>query len=186
MNIFLQYVLPALITLLLSGILIPVSTRIVSRHMTKYFDNKDKAKEEQETEKHRLQALEKQEAEKKLVETIDNVVKTHTDPIDEELERINSKLSKVEAGTLDTLRDRILTVYYKCLGKGYRSEYDIDNVKHMYHDYLALDGNSFVGDCMEKFRQIPTEKEYEILNKKTKTRKSRSSAPRAKKEDKEE
>lgn len=185
MNIFLQYVLPALITLVLSGILIPISTKIVGRHMTKYFDNKDKAKEEQEAEKLRLQTLEKQEAEKKLIETVDNVVKTHTDPIDEELKRINSKLTKVSEGTRDTLRDRILTAYYKCLEKGYRSEYDIANVDHLNDDYVALDGNSFVDDCMKKFRQIPTEKEYNILNKKTKSKKPRSSAPRVQKEDKE-
>ena len=185
MNIFLQYILPALITLVLSGILIPISTRIVGRKMTTYFDNKDKAKEEQEAEKLRLQTLEKQEAEKKLIATVDNVVKTHTDPIDKELETINTKLSKVADGTLDTLRDRILTVYYKCLEKGYRSEYDIANVDHMYNDYVALNGNSFVDDCMKKFRQIPTEKEYDILKGKTKARRPRSSAPRAKKEDKE-
>lgn len=186
MNIFLQYFLPAIITLALSGILIPICTGIVSRKMTVYFDNKDANKARQEEEKLRLQKFEKEESDKKLVEKVDNVVKTHTDPIDKELERMNLKLTKVADGTLDTLRDRILTVYYKCLEKHYRSEYDIANVDHMYKDYVALDGNSFIDDCMQKFRQIPTEKEYEITHKKTKSKRKNSSVSKAKKEDKEE
>ena len=66
---------------------------------------------------------------------------------------------------------------------GYRTEYDIENVNHMNKDYLALNGNTFVAECIEKFKNIPTQKEYEILkakeaeeaeeakaNKKTKTK----------------
>lgn len=179
-----------LVALISVGASTAVSTivGIVLKHsFTRYFEKKDKEKKEQEEEKLRLQKFEKEESDKKLIETVDSVVKTHTDPIDEELVRITSKLTKVADGTLDTLRDRILTVYYKCLEKHYRSEYDIANVDHMYKDYVALNGNSFVDDCMQKFRQIPTEKEYEILtNTKTKkSRKSKGSSAKTKKEEKE-
>lgn len=147
-------IIGGVVSLVVSGILIPVVTKIVGNRMTKYFDERDELKRLQENER-----------QKELEKVIDNAVEQHTTPIDKELSKIVDKLSKVADGTLDTLRDRILSSYYKCLEKGYRTQYDIDNVNHMYKDYLNLDGNTFVEECMEKFKNIPTEKEFEIIKK---------------------
>ena len=152
----------AIVTLVLSGILIPICTGVIGRKMAKYFDAKDKEKEDAQKNKEAAALLARKEEKEELIKTVDGVVKSHTDPIDEDLKGIKDKLAKVADGTQDTLRDRILSSYYKCLEKGYRTEYDITNVDHMNKDYLALDGNTFVAECMEKFKHIPTEKEYEI------------------------
>ena len=155
-------IVSAIVTLVLSGILIPVCTKLVGRQMTKYFDAKDKEKEDNQKNKEAAEKLTRKEEKEELIKTVDEVVKSHTDPIDEDLKGIKDKLGKVADGTMDTLRDRILSSYYKCYEKGYRTQYDIDNVEHMNKDYLALNGNTFVAECMEKFKHIPTEKEYEI------------------------
>ena len=147
-------IIGGVVSLVVSGILIPIVTKIVGNRMTKYFDERDALKRLQENER-----------QKEVEKVIDNAVEQHTTPIDKELSKIVDKLSKVADGTLDTLRDRILSSYYKCLEKGYRTQYDIDNVNHMYKDYLNLDGNTFVEECMEKFKNIPTEKEFEIIKK---------------------
>lgn len=148
-------IISAIITLVLSGVLIPILTAITGRKITKYLDDKEEAK-----------AKAKAESDEALEKTIDKIIEKHTEPIDKELSGIKDKLGKVADGTQDTLRDRILSSYYKCLEKGYRTEYDIENVNHMNRDYLALDGNTFVAECMEKFKNIPTQKEFEIIKQK--------------------
>lgn len=135
---------------------------LIKRYLEKYFEKKDKEAKEKEE---KLAEAEKVLEEKKtaaLEEIMNRVVERHTDPIDQELIIINDKINKVADGTLDVLRDKILSSYYKCLAKGYRTEYDIANVDHMNKDYLALDGNTFVAECVAKFKNIPTEKEYQI------------------------
>ena len=170
------------ITLVLSGVLIPVCTSIVSKKMTKYFDAKDKEKTEAEENKAKAEKLERKEEQEALVKTVNEIVENHTEPIDKELSGIKDKLGKVADGTMDTLRDRILSSYYKCLEKGYRTEYDIENVNHMNKDYLALNGNTFVSECMEKFKNIPTEKEYHIIKQREEEeRKANRKTKRAKK-----
>ena len=161
-----------LISLAGSAIISATIGFIVTKWLTKHFEKKD-----------REQAKVKEAEDKDFEYRIDKIVEKHTEPIDKELASIKEKLSKVADGTQDTLRDRILSSYYKCLEKGYRTEYDIENVNHMNKDYLALNGNTFVAECIEKFKNIPTQKEYEILkakeaeeaeeakvNKKTKTK----------------
>ena len=170
-------IVSAVITLLLSGILIPILTAVTGRKITKYLDDKEEAK-----------AKAKAESDEALEKTIDKIVEKHTEPIDKELSSIKDKLGKVADGTQDTLRDRILSSYYKCLEKGFRTEYDIENVNHMNRDYLALDGNTFVAECMEKFKNIPTQKEYEIIKQKeaeakaAEEAKKKTKKPRAKKQ----
>lgn len=105
-----------------------------------------------------------------------NIIKDENEksvlPIKEKLQQLDDRMSKVEDGTLDTLRDRILSAYYKCRDKGYRTQYDYENVHHMFKDYLNLDGNSFVEDCMRKFDALPDEVDYKEEKKKTTKRKS--------------
>lgn len=173
--------IPAAVTLVLSGILIPICTKIVGRQMTKYFDKKDEEKAKQDKDNAELALRRESEKAKELEDKIDSIVDNHTAPIDKELAQLTDKLAKVADGTMDTLRDRILSSYYKCLEKGYRTEYDIENVNHMNKDYLALNGNTFVSECMEKFKNIPTEKEYQIIKQREEERKANRKTKRAKK-----
>ena len=96
-------------------------------------------------------------------------------PLREKLTQVDNKLELVADGTLDTLRDRVLSIYYKCMEKGYHTQYDFENIEHMHKDYLNLGGNSFVADCVKKIKALPSEEEFKL--KKKQTRK-----PRAKKQ----
>lgn len=167
-----------LIALIISGstligttIITSVIGIIIKRKFDVYFRDKDAEEKKEKEDRDEAEKLKAEERQRKLEQTIDKVVKEHTDPIDAELGRISDKLDKVAEGTLDTLRDRILTSYYKCLDKGYRTSYDTENVNHMHKDYLALNGNSYVEECVEKFKKIPTEEEWKIQKKRTSTKK---------------
>ena len=154
---------------------------VLKSSFTKYLEKKEEEKKENEKNKAAAEKLTRMEEQEKLIKTVNDIVEKHTEPIDKELEGIRDKLGKVADGTMDTLRDRILSSYYKCYEKGYRTQYDIDNVEHMNKDYLALNGNTFVAECMEKFKHIPTEKEYAILKaREEEERKSKKKSKRSK------
>jgi len=166
-----QILVSALVTLILSGILVPICTKLVGHNMTKYFDKKDekereakKKKEEDEAiakeNAEKLAKIDKQQQEEKLFERMDAIVKKHTDPIDEELQKVEEDLHKVKNGTVDTLRDRILSSYYKCAKKGFYTQYEFENIHHMYDDYVELHGNSFVEKCIKDFDSLDSEEKF--------------------------
>lgn len=135
----------------------------------------DKQQAELEELKHQkylneLRAIVKDENEKSVAP-----IQSKIEELDAKVTKIDGRLAKVEDGTLDALRDRILSAYYKCKEKGYRTQYDFENVHHMHKDYLALDGNSFVEDCMKKFDALPGEEEYIKTKKKRITTKKKGS-----------
>lgn len=133
---------------------------IVKRSLDKYFTKRDKEEAEKEKKLAEAEILKEEKKNKELEEMINRIVKKHTDPIDHELGILKN-------GTLDTLRDRILSTYYKCVEKGYRAQYDFENIHHMYEDYVDLHGNSFVEDVMKKFdKNLLSEEEYKAAKKK--------------------
>lgn len=96
-------------------------------------------------------------------------------PLREKLTQLDAQMELVASGTLDTLRDRVLSIYYKCMEKGYHTQYDYENIEHMHKDYLNLGGNSFVADCVKKIKALPSEEEFKL-------KKKQSRKPKAKKQ----
>lgn len=180
MDIWLNIILPAIITLVLSGILIPIFTGVIGRKITKYFDDKEENEKKERERKEAAAALAKENAEKLakiekaqqeelLLEKVDSIVKKHTDPIDTQLEQVEADLSRVKCGTVDTLRDRILSCYYKCEAKGYYTQYEFENIHHMYDDYVELKGNSFVERCLKDFDSLDSEEKWKAKQKRKAT-----------------
>jgi len=148
-------------------------TAYIQTRMKHKAEKKNKLEDEREEEIARLQhdkylnelRIIIKEENAQSVAPLENQIGT----LDEKITTIDGRLAKVEDGTQDTLRDRILSAYYKCQEKGFHTRYDFENVHHMYRDYLALDGNSFVEDCMKKFDLLPGEEEYIKSSKKKKS-----------------
>lgn len=135
----------------------------------------DKQQSEMEEFKHQkylieLRAIVKDENEKSVAP-----IQHKIEELDAKITKVDGRLARVADGTQDTLRDRILSAYYKCQEKGYHTRYDFENIHHMYKDYLALDGNSFVEDCMKKFDLLPGEEEFIKSKKKKSTTKKKES-----------
>lgn len=86
---------------------------------------------------------------------IRNEIKT----LNEKVEALDVKLDPICDGTMSTLRDSILSCYYKCSEKGYRNDYDYENIHHMFDAYHELKGNSFVEDVMNRFDRLPVKEE---------------------------
>lgn len=149
-------IIGALLALVLS-VAIPM---VIKHYLQKYIDGRDAKNIELEQLRH-----EKRRDERKR--EIKEVVEESTKPISESIGRIcikvddvNKQLAKVEDGTLSTLRNDILTCYYKCCEKGYRNDYDYENVHHMFESYDELNGNSFIKDVVGRFDELPTKEEF--------------------------
>lgn len=87
--------------------------------------------------------------------------------IQEELLEINKKVDSIAKktdlacdGVLSSLRNDILTCYYRCRDKGYRNDYDYQNIHDLFESYKGLHGNSFIQDVMNRFDELPTKEEF--------------------------
>lgn len=65
-------------------------------------------------------------------------------------------------GELSSLRNDILTCYYRCREKGYRGDWDYTNIHDLYDAYKQLHGNSFIDDVMKRFEALPAKEELVI------------------------
>lgn len=151
-------------------------TTIVSLIIKHYFEKALKKKEEKEIEQkakddelYRLQENERrQERKADVLASVQEVIT----PLTEQIVSLNTKLDKVADGTLSTLRNDILNGYYKCVDKGYRNDYDYQNIHHMFDSYKELNGNSYVADVVERFDNLPTKEEKDKQGKQNKKKAS--------------
>lgn len=151
--------MPTWLTIILalggSAIISGIIGYILQRTIYKRAEEKDKLKAEQEKEieeeKKELDLLRDEKIRQERIDDIKEILK----PISQKIDKIDKKLDATAEGTLASLRNDILTLYYKCCEKGYRNDYDYQNIHEMYDAYKELDGNSFICDIMKRFDELP-------------------------------
>lgn len=151
-----------------SAILTAVIPVLVKKLIYKYFDKRDEeAKKREETQALANKYKEEQEKKERAVE-LNTMLDKKLVPINEKLDSVESNISELSKqteaigdGTLSSLRNDILTCYYRCVEKGYRNDWDYQNIHHLYESYAVLHGNSYVADVMERFDSLPTKEEHE-------------------------
>lgn len=161
-----------LISIAGSALISGVIGYLVKRSLDKYFQKRDAKEQEFKRQALELEALKEKEEKELLDKTIRDAIKQETEPL-------ARKLDAVANGTLSGLRNSILTCYYKCLEKGYRNDWDYQNVHHLNDSYLDLNGNSYVADVMRRFDELPTKEEY-LKSKKKKTTSTKNAKPKKK------
>lgn len=102
----------------------------------------------------------KKEKKKEFQENVREVIKEENKPIKDSIGEIDKKIDLVSDGTLCSLRNDIKNCYYDCLEKGYRNDYDFQNIHDLYEAYKNLGGNSFITDIMIRFDKLPPKDEY--------------------------
>lgn len=148
----------SIISLTISATVSAVITVVVKRAVEKRLD-KNAAERAQLSELHR------QERKADVTQTI----RDELAPLKEDIQELNDKVTKISGGSLSSLRNDILTYYYKCVDKGYRNDYDYTNMHDMFESYKDLKGNSFIQDIVERFDKLPTKET--VKKKATKTNK---------------
>lgn len=104
-----------LISVAASAIVSGIIGYIVKRSLDRYFKKKDD--EEQERIAHEQELLDLREEKHRQARRADleEILSQRIDPI-------NAKLDILSDGTLSSLRNDILTCYYRCREKGYRGD----------------------------------------------------------------
>jgi hypothetical protein len=132
---------------------------VIKHYLQKYIDARDAKNVELEQLRHDKRREErKQEIREIVVESVEPI-NSQIEDLSSKVDGINDQLKKVEDGALSTLRNDILTCYYRCAEKGYCNDYDYTNIHHMYESYDALKGNSFVADIIKRFDKLPRKEE---------------------------
>ena len=176
--------MPEWLTILLalggSALITGIVGFILQRTIYKRAEERDKKKAAREAteaaEKQELETLRDEKIRKERISDLQEALK----PVSEKIDKIDAKLGATAEGTLASLRNDILTLYYKCCEKGYRNDYDYLNIHDMYDAYQELDGNSFISDIMDRFDRLPV-KENTVPTKVI----SRASTKKSKTEDRE-
>lgn len=101
---------------------------------------------------------------KEKQEDMREVIREEVEPLGKKIDAIDIKLDKVENGTLSSLRNDILTCYYRCKEKGYRNDYDFQNIHHLWEAYDDLHGNSFIADIMNRFDHLPVKEDVKDID----------------------
>lgn len=133
-----------------------IITRIIKQHYKK----KDEEAERVAAELAELKQRRENENREAIRQDMQQIVDKALAPVNKKIDVLMDKVSKTEEGTLSSLRNDILTCYYRCVEKGYRGDWDYENIHHLYEAYDDLNGNSFVKDVMKRFDDLPTKEEY--------------------------
>lgn len=119
-----------------------------------------------------LNTLRSESIKREREEVLKREISLGIEPISDKIDKISDKLDKVENGTLSSLRNDILTCYYRCKEKGYRNDYDYQNIHHLYEAYDELHGNSFIADIMSRFDNLPLKEDVKDIDVHIYTKKS--------------
>lgn len=150
----------SLISLVVSTAVTTVVGLVITRAVKRHYKQKDEKEAATEAELAELKRRRDSETRTMLRQDVQQVVDNAIQPVTEKIDILVDKISKTEEGTLSSLRNDILTCYYRCVEKGYRGDWDYENIHHLFAAYSALNGNSFVGDVMKRFDELPTREDY--------------------------
>lgn len=156
------------VTSLISIVGSAIITTVVSLVLTKIINRQFKQKHEAQ------EALEERRTSERRTE-IDTLIKDELNPIQENIKTLQEGIDKIGEGTLSSLRNDILTCYYRCSEKGYRNDYDTTNLLDLNTAYKGLHGNSFISDVVTRFMSLPTKEDFKEKDAKlTKIKKTKT------------
>ncbi len=160
----------SLLTVIGSAIVTSIVSLVSSRVINKQFKKKDE-----------MQAAFEEQKEQKRKAEMNEIVKAELKPLTTTISELQKVIEDISEGTLSSLRNDILTCYYRCVEKGYRNDYDMTNMVDMYQAYVNLHGNSFIKDVMDRFKSLPSKEEFKEI-KENKTTQHKSKKTQTKKE----
>ena len=155
----------ALISIAVSALISGVVGYIVKRTLDRYFKRKDDDERLNQARAEELEALRDERVRQQRREDIREIVKEEIQSLSDKVDVLTDKVTKNEEGTLASLRNDILTCYYRCREKGYRGNWDFENIHHLYDAYIKLNGNSFIEDIIRRFDDLPPKED--VIDKET-------------------
>jgi len=112
--------------------------------------------EKRDADARELEERRAKERTEELKKSLMVAVREELKPTNDKIDGLANTVEHIKHGTLSSLRNDILTCYYKCCEKGYRNDYDYKNIHELDEAYLELEGNSFIADIIKRFDELPT------------------------------
>ena len=147
---------------------------LIKRSLDKLFKRKDEEETRRKAEEAEYKKLKEQRLREERRQDVQLAIEAGIKPLNDKIDSLDCKLTKVEGASLSTLRDAITSCYYKCSEKGYRNDYDYQNVHHMYDNYRELNGNSYIADIVSRFDALPPKEDTvptKVVERKPRNRK---------------
>lgn len=166
--------LATIVSLICSTIITTTIGLIIKTYFSRLLAKKEKAAQDRQVKEEEYEKLREDRIRRERKADVMNCTAEVVKPLADKIDKLDQKLGTVEDGTLSTLRNDILTCYYRCVEKGYRNDYDYQNIHHMHESYAELHGNSYVKDIMDRFDELPTKEELKVLEAKGKKNKKKA------------
>lgn len=136
-----------------------------------YWEDKHKKKLNETEEAKKRQ---KDERHQEITAAVSEIMGPCSDEIKGAIQNIEKRLDRTEKCDQASLRNSLMSVYYACKEKGYRTEDDSKNYREMHEAYNEIGGNSFIDSDVSKwFDKLPLRpNDYEPTTvKKTRSKK---------------
>ena len=89
-------------------------------------------------------------------ENVRSVVKEEIDPIKKDLGELKESFYILGDGSKASLKNDLITCFYRCRDKGFKTDDDATNFRTMLEAYHKLHGNSFIDeDVIPAFDKLP-------------------------------
>ena len=157
---------------LIVGPIVSILTLLGLGTVTKlYWEDKHKKKQNETEEAKKRQKAERR---KEIIDAVSETMGPCSKEIRDSIQNIEKRLDRTEKCDQASLRNSLMSVYYACKEKGYRTEDDSKNYREMHEAYNEIGGNSFIdSDVSVWFDKIPLKpNDYELISAK-KTRSKR-------------
>lgn len=93
-----------------------------------------------------------------------NDLKQETSILSQKLSVLEDNQHRQNEVLKDSRRNEIMKAFNLCVAKGYRTEWETQNLYYLYEGYKGMNGNSFIETLMEDFDDLPL-REDPLLSK---------------------
>lgn len=103
----------------------------------------------------KYKGMKKKEYEEMVSDIANKVAAETFQPLERKITVIEQDISKLKEGTQASLRNDLLKTYNHCNRQGYKTKEEMQDFVDMFDAYRKLDGNSFIVELNEEFKNIP-------------------------------
>ncbi len=103
----------------------------------------------------KYKGMKKKEYEEMVTDIAKKVAAEAFQPLEQKISVIEQDISKLKEGTQASLRNDLLKTYNHCSGQGYKTKEEMQDFVDMFDAYRKLDGNTFIIEMNEEFKNIP-------------------------------
>lgn len=119
--------------------------------------NKDYTTKQKEEllEQHYLACKKQHEESVEMYTSLGQKIDSFVESITSEVNNVNEKLNLLTQSDMHDIKSWIVEKHHKYMRKGWVDDFTMDTIEKRYSDYVAENGNSYVGGLVTELRGLP-------------------------------